>query len=100
MAQRISPDDVRHVARLARLRLTDAELSRFTEQLGDVLDHATDMAALDLDGVPPMAHPIEMSNVLRDDVVGPTLSPEEVLAEAPASENGMFRVQPMMGESE
>lgn len=100
MAERISPDDVRHVARLARLRLSDDELTRFTDQLADVLDHAAEMAALDLDGVEPTAHPIELSNVLRDDVVGDTLSPDEVLAEAPAAEASMFRVQPMVGEAE
>ena len=67
----ISRDDVAHVARLARLDLTDDELERFTGQLAAVLDHAADVAALDTAGVPPTAHPFPLVNVLRDDVPGP-----------------------------
>jgi aspartyl-tRNA(Asn)/glutamyl-tRNA(Gln) amidotransferase subunit C len=99
MPERISRDDVAHVAGLARLRLTDAELDLFTSQLGDVLDHATDMASLDLDGVEPMAHPYPLRNVLRDDVVGDTLDRDEVLAGAPQVEGPMFRVPPVLGEA-
>ena len=58
MAARITPDDVAKVASLARLRLTDGELDRFTHQLSDILDHAADMEALDLAGVEPMARPV------------------------------------------
>jgi aspartyl-tRNA(Asn)/glutamyl-tRNA(Gln) amidotransferase subunit C len=98
MPERISRSDVAHVAGLARLRLTDDELERFTEQLGDILEHATDMAALDLSGVEPMAHPYPLANVLRDDVEQPTLDRDEVLAGAPQAEDGMFRVTPVLGE--
>lgn len=98
MADGISRDDVAHVARLARLTVTDAELDMFTGQLAAVLGHADDMAALDLDGVPPMSHPYPLVNVLRDDIVGPTLDRDEVLAQAPAAEDGRFRVPPILGE--
>ena len=98
MPERISRDDVAAVAKLARLRLSDAELDRATSQLGDILDHAADMASLDLEGVEPTSHPYPLSNVLRDDVALPSLDRDEVLAAAPAAEAGMFRVPPVIGE--
>ncbi len=80
----ISRDDVIHVARLARLSLTDQEVDRFTRHLGDILTHASDVASLDLAGVTPTAHPLPLVNVLRPDVVVPSLDRQEVLAAAPA----------------
>ena len=88
--------DVEHVARLARLALTDDEIERLTGDLAAVLAHAADVAALDLDGVPPTAHPLPLRNVLRADVVRPTLDRGEVLAAAPATEDGRFRVPRIM----
>ena len=70
MAEPISRDDAAHVAKLARLDLTDDELERFTGQLGVVLEHAADIAALDIADVPPTAHPLPLVNVLRDDEQG------------------------------
>ena len=99
MTERISTDDVAHVARLARLELRPDELESFTAQLGAVLDHAADLDSLDLDGVEPTAHPLPLSNALRADEVGPTLDPDEVLAAAPAVEDGQFRVPPVLGEA-
>ena len=95
----ISRDDVAHVAHLARLDLTDDELDRFAVQLGAVLEHASDVAALDTEGVPPTAHPLPLVNVLRDDVVVPGLDRDEVLAQAPAVEDGLFRVPRILGEA-
>jgi aspartyl-tRNA(Asn)/glutamyl-tRNA(Gln) amidotransferase subunit C len=86
------------VARLARLEITDEELDRFTVQLAAVLEHAADVEALDTAGVPPTAHPLDLVNVLRDDVVQPSLDRDEVLAMAPDSENGRFRVPRILGE--
>lgn len=97
MAELISRDDVAHVARLARLELTDDELDTFTGQLADVLDHARDVGALDLAGVPPTTHPYPLRNVLRDDDVGATLDRDEVLASAPDATDGRFRVPPILG---
>ena len=99
MAERISRDDVVHVAHLARLTLTDGEIDLFTEQLGAVLEHAQDVAALQTDGVPATAHPLPIDNVLRDDEPAPSLSRDEVLAEAPAAESGRFRVPRILGEA-
>ncbi len=99
MADPITRDDVAHVARLARLALTDDELDMFTDQLAEVLDHAADVEALDVADVPPTAHPYPLRNVLRPDVVGPTVDRDEVLAAAPAVEDGRFQVPPILGEA-
>lgn len=96
---RITPDDVAHVARLARLHLTDDELVTFTGQLDAVLGHAADVEALDLDDVPPTSHPYPLTNVLRDDVVTPSLDRAEVLAQAPDVEDHQFKVPPALGEA-
>ena len=95
----ISREDVVHVARLARLDVTEDEVDRFTEQLGAVLEHAADVAALDTTGVSPTAHPLPLSNVLRDDVPVPGLDRDEVLAMAPAAEDGRFRVPRILGDA-
>lgn len=96
--ERITRADVSHVARLARLDLTEAELDQFTEQLGDVLEHAAGVAALDTTGVEPTAHPLPLVNVLRPDVPRPGLDRAEVLAMAPAAEDNRFRVPRILGE--
>jgi len=98
MAQ-ITRDDVAHVASLARLTLTDAELDMFTEQLAKVLDHARDVEALDVADVPPTAHPYPLQNVLRPDEERPCLERDAVLAAAPVVEDGRFRVPPVLGEA-
>ena len=99
MPERISRADVEHVARLARLDLTDGEVELFTGQLGAVLEHAADVEALDTSGVPPTAHPLPLENVLRDDRVEPSLDRDEVLGQAPATEDGRFRVPRILGEA-
>jgi aspartyl-tRNA(Asn)/glutamyl-tRNA(Gln) amidotransferase subunit C len=99
MSTRISPEEVAYVARLARLALTPDELERFTDQLGAVLDHAQDVAALDTAGVPPTAHPLPLANVWRDDVVIPGLDRDEVLGQAPSVEADRFRVPRILGEA-
>lgn len=98
MSDRISRDDVAHVAKLARLDLTTEELDRFTAQLADVLGHAQDIEALDLADVEPMAHPVPLKNVLRPDEPRPCLDRDEVLSQAPAAEDGRFRVPRILGE--
>jgi aspartyl-tRNA(Asn)/glutamyl-tRNA(Gln) amidotransferase subunit C len=97
MAQ-ITREDVAHVARLARLRLSDVELDTFTGQLAKVLDHARDVEALDVGDVPPTAHPYPLQNVLRPDERRPSLDRDAVLAGAPDTEDGQFRVPPVLGE--
>ncbi len=98
MAEPISRDDVAHVARLARLDLTDDELDRFAVQLAAVLDHANDVASLDTAGVEPTAHPLPLANVLRDDLVTPSLDRAEVLAQAPVAEGDRFRVPRILSD--
>ena len=95
----ISRDEVAHVAKLARLRLTDEQLDMFTPQLAAILEHAADVEALDLADVPPTSHPYPLANVLRDDVPRDAGIRDAVLAEAPAAEDGMFRVPPVLGEA-
>jgi aspartyl-tRNA(Asn)/glutamyl-tRNA(Gln) amidotransferase subunit C len=92
-------EDVAHVARLARLTLSDAELDLFTEQLGQVLEHANDMATLDLTDVVPTAHPFGLINVVRADVVRPSLERDAVLAMAPDAQDDRFGVPRIMGEA-
>jgi aspartyl-tRNA(Asn)/glutamyl-tRNA(Gln) amidotransferase subunit C len=94
----ISRDDVAHVARLARLELTEDELELFTAQLAAVLEHAADVEALDVADVPPTMHPYPLRNVLREDRVRPSIDRGEVLSQAPASEAGRFKVPPILGD--
>jgi aspartyl-tRNA(Asn)/glutamyl-tRNA(Gln) amidotransferase subunit C len=95
----ISKSDVAHVARLARLGLSEAELERFTTQLAAVLEHAADIAALDIEGVPPTAHPFPLANVFREDVVRRCLDRDEVLSQAPDVEAHRFRIPRILGEA-
>jgi aspartyl-tRNA(Asn)/glutamyl-tRNA(Gln) amidotransferase subunit C len=88
----ITTDEVQHVAQLARLAITDEEAEQMAHELAGILEHADDVAALDLADVPPTAHPLPLVNVLRPDDVRATLPRDEVLAEAPESEDGRFRV--------
>lgn len=99
MTERISRDEVAHIAALARLDVSGDELDRFTEQLGAVLEHAGALEALDLSAVEPMAQPFPLRNVFRPDVVTPSLDRDEVLGQAPAAEDGQFRVPPALGEA-
>ena len=88
----ISRDEVVHVARLARLALTEEELDRFVGQLDAILEAVGKVAELDLADVEPTLHPLALSNVLAEDEPRPSLSVEEALANAPDSEDGAFRV--------
>ena len=99
MPARITTQDVAHVAQLARLRLTEEELEQYTGQLAAVLEHARDVEALDTAGVPPTAHPLPLTNVLRDDEVRPSIDRSEVLAAAPSVEADRFRVPRILGEA-
>lgn len=95
----ISRDDVAHVARLARLQLTDEQIDTFTPQLAAILGHAADVEALELDDVPPTAHPFPLKNITRPDVPRDAGIRDAVLDQAPSAEDGMFRVPPVLGEA-
>jgi aspartyl-tRNA(Asn)/glutamyl-tRNA(Gln) amidotransferase subunit C len=84
--------DIEHVARLARLELTDEEAARLREQLGAILEHAAKVGEVAAEDVPPTAYAIPRSNVFRPDELAPSLPIEEVLANAPEAEADRFKV--------
>jgi aspartyl-tRNA(Asn)/glutamyl-tRNA(Gln) amidotransferase subunit C len=88
----IDRDQVLHVARLSRLALSDEELERMPAELSKILEHVEKMDELDLDGVEPTSHVVELQNVLRDDEPRPCLPRERALAGAPDVAEGGFRV--------
>jgi len=88
----ITVKDVEHVAKLARLELTEDEKVKFTKQLGDVLKYVEQMNEVDTTGVEPMAHAFDLVNVMREDVVVHEETKEALMANAPEEENGFFRV--------
>ena len=90
----ISRDDVLHVANLARLALTGEEVERFGEQLNVILEAVSKVSELDLEGVPPTSHPLELVNVWADDDPVPSLALDVALANAPEREDDAFRVPP------
>lgn len=94
---RISAATVSKVARLARLDLNPADVETMTAQLAGMLEHFADIDALQLDDVEPMTQAYPLANVFREDVVVEGLVRDEVLAEAPAAEDGRFRVPPIIG---
>ena len=94
----LSISDVRHVARLARLALTDSEAEALRSQLSDILAYAEKVSEVATSDVPPTSHPYPLRNVWRADEVRPSLTPEEVLAPAPAAEDGRFRVPKIVGD--
>jgi len=89
---KISREQVLHVATLARLSFTDEEVDRFTAQLSSVLEYVDKLSELDLDGVEPMAHVHATLTTMRDDTSRTSLPREELLANAPETEGGCFRV--------
>lgn len=92
MSARLSRDDVTHVALLARLKLSDAELEMFTSQLGQVLQYVDILNEVDTDGIDTMAHAAELSNVFRDDELRDSLPREAALANAPKTDGQCFLV--------
>ena len=94
----LSRSDVEHVAHLARLGLTQDELSLLEGQLNHILDQYAKLAELDTDAIPPTAQTIELENILRDDVATPSLPVDEVLRNAAESSGGFIVVPPILGE--
>ena len=98
--QEISPEQVRHVAKLARLHLDAPELQRLEGQLESILEYVAKVREVDVTGVEPMAHALPLANVLREDVVEPSLPVEKVLQNAPASDGPFFKVPKIIGGDE
>ena len=88
----ISTDDVKHVAKLARLELTENEINKYSKQLGDILKYVEQMNEVDTTGIEPMPHAIPVYNVMREDVVKYEQTKEELMSNAPYEEDGFFRV--------
>jgi aspartyl-tRNA(Asn)/glutamyl-tRNA(Gln) amidotransferase subunit C len=93
-----SPELVDKVAHLARLKVTDAERERLSRELGDILTYVELLNEVDTEGVEPMAHAIELTNVLRDDVPQPSLPREQALANAPSTDGRYFLVPAILDE--
>jgi len=94
----LTRDEVAHLARLARLDLTDAELERFAGQLGGILDAVAKVTEVAADDIPPTSHAVPLTNVTRPDELRPSIDRDEVLAMAPAAEDGRFRVPRILDE--
>ncbi len=94
----LSRKDVEHVAHLARLGLTDDELSLLEGQLNHILDQYSVLAQLDTEHIPPTAQTIEVENILREDVLQPSLDRDGILANAPEKRGEYFVVPPILGE--
>lgn len=98
MSNSITQEQVRHVAKLSRLKLSEEEISQFTRQLGRVLEYVAKLQELDVEGVEPMAHPTQLTNRLREDVPAEPLPVEVALANAPDKEPPFFKVPRVLGE--
>lgn len=92
MAEGIDERQVRHISHLARLRLTDEEIARFGADLSGILDYVNQLNEVNTDGVEPLAHPLPVVNVFRDDTPGASLGSERVLDNAPAAAPPYFKV--------
>jgi aspartyl-tRNA(Asn)/glutamyl-tRNA(Gln) amidotransferase subunit C len=100
VVSQISRDDVAHLARLARLAVSEDELDSFAGQLDAILGHVSQIQAVDVTGVEPTDNPLKDVNVFRQDVVEPCLTQDEALAEAPKAVDGRFGVPRILGEAE
>lgn len=95
----ISIEEVRHIARLARLHLTEAEEQRYTQQLSDILEYASRLQEVDTAHISPTASVLPLHAPLRPDQPRPSTPREQILGNAPEEEQGMFRVPPILEES-
>jgi aspartyl-tRNA(Asn)/glutamyl-tRNA(Gln) amidotransferase subunit C len=93
---KLSREEVQHIALLARLGVTDAELERFREQLSNILENFEILQQVDTSNVPPTTQSIPLQNVTKDDEVAPSLPPDDVLANAPQREGEFFRVKAVL----
>ena len=93
---KLTRDEVRHIARLARLGLTETEMDKLGEELSDILENFEVLQEVDTSGVLPTAQSIALQNVMGNDEVAASLSPDEVLANAPQREENFFKVRPVL----
>lgn len=98
MADKLTPDQVRHVAKLSRLILTDAQIEQYAHQLSRILDYVSQLQELNLEGIEPMAHALDLTNVTRDDQPQPGMPVDLVLANAPDKDPPFFKVPKVLEE--
>jgi len=100
VAKEIDIDLVRHIGKLSRIEMTDEQVRMFTRQLASILEYFGKLQELNTEDVEPMAHAVELHNVLADDVPGESLRPDEALANAPDRYGDLFRVPRVIGDSQ
>jgi len=93
---KITREEVLHIARLARVALTDEEVDRFSVQLSHILENFEALSKVDTEGVPPTAQPNPLNTVVKDDVIKPSMDREEILANAPSREGDFFKIRPVL----
>ena len=94
---KLSREEVLHIARLARLGLSEAEIDKMREQLSDILENFEILQQVNTSDIPPTAQSIALQSVMRDDEVAPSLPPDVILANAPRREDDCFRVRAVLG---
>jgi len=99
MSSKLTEQEVRHVAKLARLNCTDQEVTLFTEQLGAILEYIDQLDELDTTNIEPLAHCLPVHNVLREDVPQPSLTNDEALANAPHRDGEFFAIPKVLDDS-
>jgi aspartyl-tRNA(Asn)/glutamyl-tRNA(Gln) amidotransferase subunit C len=100
MSRTIEPDLVRHIAKLSRIELSEEQLATFGRQLADILEYFDKLAELDTANVEPLAHAVEIHNVLAEDTPRPSLAPDAALANAPHRDGDFFMVPKVIGDSQ
>lgn len=98
MSAKITTEEVQHIAHLARLKLSDEEVSRFGAQLDSILEYVHKLDEVDTTNVEPTAHPLPICNVFRDDTPATSLTPDAALANAPASDTPFFKVPKVLDQ--
>ena len=93
----LTPEEVKHIAKLAHLELSDEQLALYREQLSDILDHIAKLNELDTADISPMANAVEGASPLRPDEIRPSLPNEKLLQNAPDKADGQFKVPPVLG---
>jgi len=93
---KLTRQEVLHIARLARLGVSEEEVDRLSRQLSDILGHFEVLQQVDTEGVPPTAQSVDLKNVMQPDEEGPCLTPQQVLRNAPMTDDGFIRIRPVL----
>lgn len=94
----VTKKEIEKIAELARIKFSDEELESFTPQMNEILSYMDKLNELDTENVKPLSHPVEQTNVFRDDIVKPSISNQDALKNAPAKDDNHFRVPKVIGE--